>query len=130
MADPRQVANLVQEVSTRWPDVELGIHLHDTNGMSLANVIVAMQHGVRQFDTSLCGLGGGVILPDELESVGNTPTEDLVNMLREMDIDTGVDFGELESVAVDVSERLGLEPISHVQRGGTREYILETTGSQ
>lgn len=127
MADPRQVSELLSTVFDRWPDLDIGLHLHDTNGMSLANVIVAMQHGVAQFDTSLCGLGGGVILPEALKSVGNTPTEDLVNMLREMGIETGVEFHRLESVARNVTDRLGLEPTSHVLRGGTREYVLETT---
>lgn len=127
MADPRQVSELLAALFDRHPDADVGLHLHDTNGMSLATVVVAMQHGVRQFDASLCGLGGGVILPDALKSVGNTPTEDLVNTFREMGIDTGVDFDALERLAREVTDELDLEPDSHVLRGGTREFVLETT---
>ena len=125
MANPKQIASLVSSVYDRWSSVDLGLHLHDTNGMSLANTLVAMQLGVTRFDASVCGLGGGVILPEEMEYVGNTPTEDLVNMLREMDIESDIDFVELESVARDAMESLGIPPNSHVLKGGTRARILE-----
>ncbi|WP_396613844.1 hydroxymethylglutaryl-CoA lyase (plasmid) [Haloferax sp. S1W] len=127
MANPKQVAGLVESVFTRWPDVDLGMHLHDTNGMSLANTVVAMQLGVERFDASVCGLGGGVILPKSMEDIGNTPTEDLVYMLSEMGIETGVDFEELTSVAADVMDSLDVRPNSHVLKGGTREQVLRET---
>lgn len=130
MADPRAVEAVLEPLVDRYPDLEIGMHLHDTNGMSLANVLVAMEYGVRQFDTALCGLGGGVVLPDELRSVGNTPTEDLANMLREMDIDTGVDFDRLVGTARAVSEELELDPSSHVLRGGTKSAVLESTAGR
>jgi hydroxymethylglutaryl-CoA lyase len=126
MANPQQIRSMLGSVYERWPDIDLGLHLHDTNGMSLANTLAAMEMGVRRFDASLCGLGGGVVLPEEMEGIGNTPTEDLLNMLREMEIKTGVDFNSLHDTAVDVQNRLDLGSTSHVLKGGTRENVLST----
>lgn len=125
MAHPRQVIDLVGAARDRWPDLDIGLHLHDTNGMSLANTIVAMQLGVTRFDAATCGLGGGVIFEESLENIGNTPTEDLVQMLSLMGIETGIDFDHLEAVAREVAERLDLPAISHVLKGGTRRALLE-----
>lgn len=126
MANPRQMKSTLERVYHRWPDVNLGLHLHDTNGMSLANTLVAMQMGVQRFDASVCGLGGGVILPENLEGIGNTPTEDLVHMLHEMGIETGIDFEKLTAVAEYVRDEFDLSPMSHVLKGGTRENVLST----
>ncbi|MFB6312317.1 MAG: hydroxymethylglutaryl-CoA lyase, partial [Salinirussus sp.] len=80
LANPAEVASLFTRVQEQWPTLDIGFHLHDTNGMSLANTLMAMATGVARFDTALCGLGGGVVLPEALTGVGNTPTEDLVHM--------------------------------------------------
>ncbi|MEM4782682.1 MAG: hydroxymethylglutaryl-CoA lyase [Halalkalicoccus sp.] len=127
MADPVQVTTMLEAVYERHPDADVGLHLHDTNGMSLANTLAAMQCGVERFDASVCGLGGGTILPGGLSDVGNTPTEDLVNMLHDAGIETGVDFDRLQTVAADVADRLDLGTPSQVLLGGTRERVLETT---
>lgn len=128
MADPRGITEMLTSLYDHHPNADLGVHLHDTNGMSLANTLAAMQCGVSRFDTSVCGLGGGTILPGELGDVGNTPTEDLVNMLHDMGIETGVDFDRLLAVARDVAERLELGTPSRALMGGTREQVLETAG--
>jgi hydroxymethylglutaryl-CoA lyase len=127
MASPRDVDEMLTAVYDRWPDIDCGLHLHDTNGMSLANTLVAMENGVDRFDTSVCGLGGGVVLPEELQGVGNTPTEDLTNMLRDVRVATDVDFDRLTEVARKVSERLGIGNTSHVLKGGTPEFVLGAT---
>lgn len=124
MAHPGQVRDLVTAARERWPDLDLGLHLHDTNGLSLANAVVAMQLGVRRFDGALCGLGGGVIFDDSLEHIGNTPTEDLVQLLDLLGVETGIDFDRLEAVAHEVADWLELPPNSHVLRGGTRRALL------
>lgn len=129
MADPRQVTDALAALYDRHPDADVGLHLHDTNGMSLANTLAALQCGVSRFDASVCGLGGGTILPGGLGDVGNTPTEDLVNMFHDMGIRTGVDTDRLREVAADVADRLGLGTPSHTLMGGTREQVLETAGS-
>ena len=128
MATPRDVADLLSAMYDRFPSVDCGLHLHDTNGMSLANAVVALQCGLARFDASVCGLGGGTVLPDALRGVGNTPTEDLVNLLHGVGVSTGVDFDRLEAVARDVSERLGVGASSHVLMGGTPENVLAASG--
>jgi hydroxymethylglutaryl-CoA lyase len=126
LANPVQVTDLFTTVMERWPGMEYGLHLHDTNGMSLANTLAAMQVGVDRFDSSVCGLGGGVVLPEGMAGVGNTPTEDLVQMLTAMDVGTSVDPERVETVARHVSEALGLGATSHVLMGGTVDRVLET----
>jgi hydroxymethylglutaryl-CoA lyase len=126
LANPAEIDEMFTAVFDRHPDLDVGLHLHDTNGMSLANTLTAMQCGVDRFDTSHCGLGGGVVLPEGLAGVGNTPTEDLVQMLTGMGVETSAAFDRVEEVAHDVSERLDLGATSHVLMGGTVERVLET----
>ncbi len=130
MADPRSVTAMLTAVYDDHPDADVGLHLHDTNGMSLANTLAAMQCGVSRFDASVCGLGGGTILPGGLGDVGNTPTEDLLNMLNDMEIETGVDFDRLLAAAEDVADRLELGTPSHALMGGTREQVLEAAAGE
>ena len=125
LANPIEIEEMFTEVFDRYPDLDVGLHLHDTNGMSLANTLTAMQCGVDRFDTSHCGLGGGVVLAEGLSGVGNTPTEDLVQMLTGMGVETNTNFERVEDVAHDVSERLDLGATSHVLMGGTVEHVLE-----
>ncbi len=124
LANPVQIVEAFSAVIERHPDLELGLHLHDTNGMSLANTLAAMAVGVDRFDASHCGLGGGVVLPEGLAGVGNTPTEDLVQMLDAMGVSTGIDFEQVRTVARDVADRLDLGATSHVLLGGTVEGVL------
>ncbi|MDR9432037.1 MAG: hydroxymethylglutaryl-CoA lyase [Natronomonas sp.] len=129
LATPVEVSEMYTEVFERHPGLDGGLHLHDTNGMSLANTLAAMDCGVDRFDTSVCGLGGGVVLAEGLSGVGNTPTEDLVHMLTRMGTDTRADFQTIEKVAHEVREMLGLGATSHVLMGGTIETVLETMGN-
>ena len=124
MAVPSQIGKIFSDLGKKWPNIDWGLHLHNTNGMSLANAIVAMQTGVRRFDTALCGLGGGTALPESLTGVGNTPTEDMVNMLRQMTIETGVTFDTLKTTAQYVDSHVETDSRSYVLRGGIPEVIL------
>lgn len=126
LADPAQIAATFETVFELWPDLDCGLHLHDTNGMSLANTLVAMQCGVDRFDTSVCGLGGGVVLPEGMTGVGNTPTEDLLHMLTRMAIDVDADLEAVTAAAETVAEELDLGATSHVLMGGTAERVLTT----
>ena len=126
LADPAQIAGTFTAVSERWPDLDCGLHLHDTNGMSLANTLVAMQCGVDRFDASVCGLGGGVVLPEGMTGVGNTPTEDLLHMLTRTDVDVAADFESVAEASETVARQLDLGATSHVLMGGTEERVLVT----
>lgn len=117
MATPTRVTRLVGRTRDAHPDLPLGLHFHNTRGTGLANVYAAMELGVDDFDASVGGLGGCPYAPG---ASGNIATEELVHMLEDMGIDTGVDLDALIGVA-ELAERLvGRELSSQVLRAGPR----------
>ena len=92
MATPRGVREVVEAVGTSLPEVDINLHLHDTRGTGLANVLMGLSLGVDYYDSSIGGMGGS---PFASGATGNVATEDLVHMLTDMGIETGVDFDEL-----------------------------------
>jgi len=92
MAVPNQVHDLCQAVRERWPELEVTLHFHNTRGLGLSNVLAALAAGMNQFDASLGGLGGCPFAPG---ATGNICTEDLVHMLLEMGLETGVSLDGL-----------------------------------
>ena len=91
-ADPAHVARVVAAMRAAHPDITFGLHLHNTYGMALANVVAGLGEGVAQFDASLGGIGGCPFAPG---AAGNVATEDVVFMLESMGIPTGVDLTRL-----------------------------------
>jgi hydroxymethylglutaryl-CoA lyase len=79
------------------------MHFHDTRGLALANILVSLEHGISRFDSSLGGLGG---CPYALGATGNVATEDLVFMLHEMGIQTGIDLNKLAIASKFILEKL------------------------
>lgn len=94
-ANPAQVKELLGEVTARYPKLELTLHFHNTRGMGLANIFAATEMGIRNFETSVGGLGGCPFAPG---ADGNTATEDTVHMLEQMGYDTGIDLTKLLGV--------------------------------
>ena len=70
----------------------LAVHFHDTRGLALSNILVALEHGIKVIDSSVSGLGG---CPYAAGATGNVATEDVVYLLHSMGIETGVDFQKL-----------------------------------
>ncbi|VBB07748.1 pyruvate carboxyltransferase [Lucifera butyrica] len=98
IANPKQVSELVTAVKEKFKNIRLGLHLHDTRGMGLANTLAGLEAGVTIFETSVGGLGGCPFAPG---AAGNTASEDMINMLHAMDIATGVDLDQyLEAVKI------------------------------
>ena len=122
---PRKVFELCSSVRDAFPDLKVGIHLHNTNGMALANALAAMQAGVRTLEGALCGIGGGIRFPHLTGNHGNLCTEDLVNMLNECGIATGVSWEKLLDASKYLSESFGVESGSHAAAGATKEHMLE-----
>ncbi len=91
-ADPAQVRRLFTRVREVAGDRLASAHFHDTRGLGLANVVAALDVGIRSFDASLGGLGG---CPHAPGASGNVATEDLAFMLEAMGYDTGIDLGGL-----------------------------------
>ena len=104
IANPRHVTALVRDMQDALPEVPLRLHFHDTRGTALANVLAALQEGVDSFDGSTGGLGGCPYAPG---ASGNLATEDLVNMLHSMGIETGVDLAGLVEVARWIEQQVG-----------------------
>lgn len=92
MGTPRRVRDVIAALQAEAPEVTLNMHFHDTRGTGLANVLTALEMGVDYFDASVGGMGGS---PYAEGATGNIATEDLIHMLDDMDISTGVDLQAL-----------------------------------
>ncbi|MED4571204.1 MULTISPECIES: hydroxymethylglutaryl-CoA lyase [Brevibacillus] len=122
VATPKQVheifAELVKDVTTE----RLAGHFHDTRGTGLANVVAALEEGIRTFDSSIGGLGGCPYAPG---AAGNISTEDLVYMLHGMGYETGVDLNRLTEAGAYIQEQLGRELSSKVLKANLAKRQLE-----
>jgi len=110
---PRAMRDLLRAVGEVVPLGHLAVHGHDTYGQALANVLVALETGVRVVDSAVGGLGG---CPFARGAAGNLATEDLLYMLDGMGIETGVDLDAVLRVGRAIGERLGRAPASRVSR--------------
>ncbi len=115
MANPRQVYTLVSRLAEQIPVETISLHFHDTRGTALANVLAGLQAGVTTFDGSVGGLGG---CPYAMGATGNVATEDLVHMLHEMGIETGVNLEMLIECAKLAQALVGRPLDGHVAKAG------------
>ena len=120
MAEPVQVYELCSEVRARYPELELTLHLHNTRGMGLANVLAGLAAGIDQFDSSLGGIGGCPYAPG---ATGNICSEDLIHMLESMAIDTGVDLDALLKLSRQLPELLGHDVPGQINKAGLRSEV-------
>ncbi|MBM4314461.1 MAG: hydroxymethylglutaryl-CoA lyase [Deltaproteobacteria bacterium] len=102
-ASPKQVYGTVAQLLDKYPDVQWLAHFHNHRDLALANILAAMQAGLAEFDSAIGGLGGCPYAPN---AAGNIATEDLVNMLTELDIETGVDLDALLAAAEVVRQTI------------------------
>jgi hydroxymethylglutaryl-CoA lyase len=120
MANPRQVREFFATApESLGGEVELTAHFHNTRGQGLANVLAALEAGVESFESSFGELGG---CPVPAGSTGNIATEDLVSMLHEMGIETGIDLQALLACARRVQELLGRPLGSHTLVAGPIDW--------
>ena len=119
MANPRQVAGFFAAARDRLPEAELTAHFHNTRGQGLANALAALEQGVASFESSFGELGGCPVPPG---STGNVATEDLVSMLHEMEIETGVELPKLLEASRAVQEVLGRQLGAHVLTAGPVDW--------
>ena len=105
VATPKQVENLLKLFFKRdVPLKKIALHMHDTRGMALANVLTGLHHGVRTFDASLGGLGG---CPYAKGASGNLATEDLIYMLHGMGFKTNVNLKKLTQIKPWIEKKIG-----------------------
>jgi hydroxymethylglutaryl-CoA lyase len=119
MANPVQVREFFAAVRERLPGVELTAHFHNTRGQGLANVLAALDVGVESFESSFGELGG---CPVPAGATGNIATEDLVSMLHEMGIETGVDLAALLDASRAAQRILGRSLGSHLLAAGPVDW--------
>lgn len=106
LANPQQVAQVMERLSEHFDLASFALHFHDTRGTALANVLAGLLAGIKTFDSSLGGLGGCPYAPG---ATGNVATEDMVYMLSEMGIDTGVDLNRVVEASRFMQGVLGRE---------------------
>jgi hydroxymethylglutaryl-CoA lyase len=125
MATPPTVARLVEAIGKRHPRLPVALHFHNTRGVGLANVMVGLDLGIREFESSIAGLGGCPFAPG---ATGNICTEDLVYLLEESGFDTGIDLTALIDVAHRVESVIGRTLPGQVMKAGPRlrTYALES----
>jgi hydroxymethylglutaryl-CoA lyase len=119
MANPAQVRDFFPAARDALAGVELTAHFHNTRGQGLANVLAALEAGVESFESSFGELGGCPVPPG---ATGNIATEDLVSMLHEMGIETGIELARLVAAARAAQEVLGRPLGSHVLTAGPVEW--------
>jgi hydroxymethylglutaryl-CoA lyase len=119
MANPLQVGEFFAAAREALPGVELTAHFHNTRGQGLANVVAALQAGCASFESSFGELGGCPVPPG---ATGNIATEDLVSMLHEMGIETGIDLAAVLGAARDVAAVLGRPLGSHTLIAGPVQW--------
>src|SRR3546814_18474501 len=91
--------------------------------MATANILAALDGGARFVEGAICGIGGGIVMPTTMGSVGNFPTEDIVHMLNELGIETGVRTEDALAAARDVAAMLEIVPRSPLAPVRTRAHL-------
>ncbi len=119
MANPRQVSEFFAQAQAELLGVELTAHFHNTRGQGLANALAALQQGVDSFESAFGELGG---CPVPAGATGNISSEDLVSMLGEMGIETGIDLRRLIAASTAAQELLGRQLGAHVLKAGPVDW--------
>ncbi|HEX3824117.1 MAG TPA: hydroxymethylglutaryl-CoA lyase [Mycobacteriales bacterium] len=117
MATPGRVIRLIGELRSAHPETALNLHFHNTRGAGLANVLAAMELGVADFDASVGGLGGCPYAPG---ASGNVATEELIHMVEDMGVDTGINLEAMIDAAATAERLVGRTLPSQVLRAGPR----------
>ena len=121
MATPGRVRSLVGEFRSAYPDAALNLHFHNTRGAGLANVLTALELGVADIDASVGGLGGCPYAPG---ATGNIATEELIHMVEDMGVATGIDLEAMIEAAADAARVIGRQLPSQVLRAGPRTRTI------
>ncbi|MDO4711048.1 MAG: hydroxymethylglutaryl-CoA lyase [Peptostreptococcaceae bacterium] len=121
MAVPNQVHDLCTMVQEKYPKVVWWLHFHNTRGMGMANILAAMEAGITRFDASIGGLGGCPFVPG---AAGNVTTEDVVHMMDEMGVYTGIDLLKLMDIAKEIQYHIGHTTDSYVLKAGRSKDLI------
>jgi hydroxymethylglutaryl-CoA lyase len=117
MATPPLVIERCRHLRKHVPELPITLHFHNTRGLGLVNVMAGLDEGVDSYESSFAGLGGCPFAPG---ATGNICTEDLVNLLNELGIDTGIGLARLCGVARHVEQVIGRSLPGQVMKAGPR----------
>lgn len=121
MATQTRVDRMVREFRVRFPGTDFVLHFHNNRGTAMANLLAALLAGATSFDTALGGIGG---CPNVPRAAGNLPTEDVVYMLEDMGVNTGIDLEALIGAAHLLEKILGYTLPGQVMKSGPRDPKL------
>ena len=121
MATPKQVYTMCSLMKSKYPSVKWWLHFHNTRGMAVANIIASMEAGITNFDSSMGGYGGCPFVPG---AAGNVSSEDVVHMMEEMGINTGIDIIKLIDMAKSMRDMLGHEGDSYILKAGRSRDLI------
>ena len=124
MEDPAHVSGLIHDVKARWPSLDVGFHVHNMSGAATANVLAALDAGASFIEGSICGIGGGIALPNGTSATGNLASEDLVYLLNETGIKTGLKTDAVVAAARDIAKMLDITPVGHIAHCGSRSEMM------
>lgn len=122
MAQPKQVFEICTEMKKKYPNVKWILHLHNTRGMAAVNVFAGMQAGIDCFDVAFAGLGGCPFVPG---AAGNLSAEDILHMLDEMNIETGVNIQKVIEIGKIAEELVGHAGSSYILKAGRSKDLIK-----
>ena len=122
MAVPNQVYDMCTSMIKKYPHVKWWLHFHNTRGMAMANILASMEAGIRNFDSALGGFGGCPFVPG---AAGNVSTEDVVHMMDEMGIETGIDIVRIIEMAGNLKDMLGHGGDSYILKAGRSKDLFK-----
>jgi hydroxymethylglutaryl-CoA lyase len=127
VADPGSIKRTIEDLQKRWPDQRIGLHLHNTRGLGLANALAGLEIGLRDFESSVGGLGGCPFAP---RAVGNICTEDFVHMVHALGYRTGVDLDVLVEAAQFAQNIVGRTLPGMVMKAGKASDLHDKTAAK
>ena len=120
LESPDHIDRLFRRARRNFPDAEFGFHVHNLGGRAPALALAAMGAGADWIEGAICGIGGGIAMPENLSAVGNYATEDLVTFLADSGVETGLAPAEIIAAARDVAKILEITPHSFAGNGASR----------
>jgi len=117
MATPPVVIDAINAIRDKVPDFKITLHFHNTRGVGLANVMTGLNQGITDYESCFGGMGGCPFAP---KATGNICSEDLIYLLHEMGIETGIDLDQTISIAQKVESLVGHKLPGQVMRAGHR----------
>ena len=121
MAYPSQVYDMGLEMKKSYPEVNWWFHFHNTRGLGVANILAGMEAGFTQFDASFAGVGGCPFVPG---AAGNVATEDVIHMLDEMHVETGIDLDKAMAISRKIVKYVGHSTDSYLLRAGKASDLI------